>query len=96
MPSLANTTYHSDYHPLFEIEVFINRLAALYPNTTELHKLGHSGQGREMMSLTISKGPVVTQTEKREGRMHRKQSEPSAKPAFVIVGAQHAREVGTP
>jgi len=89
LPSLANTTYHSDYHPLFEIEAFINRLAALYPNTTQLHRLGHSGQGREMVSLTISKG---LGTEKKERGMNRRQPEPYSKPAFVIMGAQHARE----
>ena len=93
LPSLANTTYHSDYHPLFEIEAFINRLAALNPNTTQLHRLGHSGQGREMVSLTISKGHGVTRTEKKERGINKKQLKLYAKPAFVIIGAQHAREV---
>jgi hypothetical protein len=93
VPSFENTTYHLDYHPLFEIDAFINKLTALHPNTMQLHKLGHSGQGREMVSMTISKGPGAAQMGDKERGMTRKQSEPYAKPAFVIVGAQHAREV---
>lgn len=55
---------------------------------TRVHKLGHSGQGREMVGLTISKG----QTQEKRQRMEN-QPEPEVKPAFVIIGAQHAREV---
>lgn len=40
------------------------------------------------MGLTISKG----QTQEKRQRMEN-QPEPEVKPAFVIIGAQHAREV---
>jgi hypothetical protein len=86
LPSFRNSTYHLDYHPLFEIDGFINELAALYPNVTHVYKLGHSALGREMVSMTISTGAEVAQD--RKGQLVTR-----AKPAFVIVGAQHAREV---
>jgi hypothetical protein len=93
LPSFGNSTYHLDYHSLFEIDAFINELAALYPNMIRVHKLGHSALGREMVSMTISKEAEVAQFENKERRKIKGQLVADAKPAFVIVGAQHAREV---
>jgi len=89
LSSLENTTYHSDYHPLFEIDGFLNGLVAFYPNTTQVHKLGHSGEGREMVGITISKGAELEKTMQKKKNHPR----PYTKPSFVIIGAQHAREV---
>lgn len=87
LSSLTNTAYHSDYHPLYEIESFIRDLQTLRSDLVKVNYIGHSGMGREMYGLTISKGPGV-------GKKHTKKGYRSdEKLAFVITGAQHAREV---
>lgn len=93
LPSLSNTTYHLDYHPLFEIDAFINRLAVLHPNTTRIHRLGHSGQGRELIAMTISKVAEESQRKTRKLRKTKTKLSAEEKLGFVIMGAQHAREV---
>ncbi|KAI8970884.1 hypothetical protein BD414DRAFT_501498 [Trametes punicea] len=84
LSSLANSTYHSIYHPLYEIEDFMQEMASTYPDLVELINLGHSSEGREMLALRISKGD--SQFSKSDGLSM------SKKVGFVITGAQHARE----
>jgi hypothetical protein len=73
----ANSTYHASYHPLYEVDGFIRDIAALYPDFVHVVELGHSGEGREMLGMRISKPGTVGLPKK----------------GFVIIGAQHAREV---
>lgn len=92
--TLENTTYHDVYHPLFEIDEFLRQLSKLHPNTTRLTNLGHTGQGREMMALTISntehnETQTMTTKKRKKGKKNRNGD---GKLGFVIVGAQHARE----
>lgn len=107
LSSLANTTFHSSYHPLFEIEAFIHELASLHPDMIRVTTLGHSGEGREMSALSISRAHYDTVIEdetkggeekrekldKKRKRRKKKKHGDIARPAFVITGAQHAREV---
>lgn len=84
LTSLHNTTFHSAYHPLKEINRFIHDLSALHPHSVKRIKLGHSAQGREMYGLRIrkpkkSKGGEKGLSKKGFG--------------FLVLGAQHAREV---
>ncbi|KAL9709685.1 hypothetical protein Ac2012v2_007425 [Leucoagaricus gongylophorus] len=83
LPSFANSTYHGNYHPLYEIDEFIQEVAELNPNLVQLHRIGHSAEGREMIAITLS-APSTNPT---------KRGLPGpGKLGFVIVGAQHARE----
>jgi len=91
--SLEHTTYHDVYHPLFEIDDFLRLLLELHPNTTRLTNLGHTGQGREMTALTISTTQVRAKTQRMTGKKRKKGKKNRGKLGFVIVGAQHAREV---
>ncbi|TFY63501.1 hypothetical protein EVJ58_g3211 [Rhodofomes roseus] len=76
LTSLANTTFHSEYHPLDEIEDFVQVMAGMYPDLVQLVNIGHSAEGREMAAMRISKPGTKTKV----------------KPGFVLTGAQHARE----
>jgi len=76
LTSLANTTFHAEYHPLYEIEDFVQAMADAYPNLVQVVNIGHSAEGREMAAMRISK----------PGKKAK------AKPGFVLTGAQHARE----
>ncbi|KLO18288.1 hypothetical protein SCHPADRAFT_936357 [Schizopora paradoxa] len=79
-PPLTNSTFHDNYRPLDEIDVFIKDLASSqFPHaSTSLVELGHSAEGREMYGLKIvSADTGFKKTEKK---------------SFVISGAQHARE----
>jgi extracellular matrix protein 14 len=80
LSTFANSTYHASYHRLHEIDSFIQDITALHPDLVHVANLGHSGEGREMSALKISRRP---------GRALRKKK----KKGFVITGAQHAREV---
>ncbi|KAI0746824.1 hypothetical protein C8Q80DRAFT_1104791 [Daedaleopsis nitida] len=82
--SFTNTTYHAIYHPLYEIENFMEDLAVTHPTLVELVQLGHSGEGREMVGLKISKDSSSS--------LHNGRSSSVKKTGFVITGAQHARE----
>jgi len=86
LSSLANSTYHGSYHPLYEIDQFVQEVAELNQNIVELHKIGHSTEGREMTAITLS-ASSIDMTERGRPR--------PGKLGFVIVGAQHAREVRT-
>ena len=79
-----NTTFHNEYHPLYEVDEFLEHIAALFPERVTLFELGHSAEGREMYAVRISSNAdtVVRGGERRKG--------------FVISGAQHAREVRLP
>ena len=60
----------------------MEHLMAMYPDNVTIYELGHSGEGREMYAMRISRG------EEPSG------DEPTVeKRAFVVTGAQHAREV---
>ncbi|KAG6885190.1 hypothetical protein C0993_004974 [Termitomyces sp. T159_Od127] len=80
LSSLRNATFHEDYHPLSEIDDFVREMAGLRPDLVTVRRVGRSAMGREMVSLVISSG------ERGKARDARK------KLAFVIIGAQHARE----
>ncbi|KAF9472375.1 peptidase M14 [Pholiota conissans] len=97
--SLDNTTFHETYHPLEEVQTFIQQLADAHPNITRLINLGQSAEGRPMQGLTISTGPYNESELERYGRRKgakKTKKKPTAhdgrKLGFVIVGAQHARE----
>ncbi|KAF5372375.1 hypothetical protein D9615_009274 [Tricholomella constricta] len=98
LSSLQNSTYHANYHPLYEVETFIRELAELHPDLVKVNNLGHSGMGREMLSLTISKPQAVTNKGRKTQRQGKKKKKPERQPeddeklAIVIMGAQHARE----
>jgi hypothetical protein len=95
LSSLENSTFHSTYHPLYEIDEFVLGLAELHPSTVKVVELGHSGEGREMLGMVISSGPVQNKTTGQDQRKERKKGtiDPEKKLGFVIIGAQHAREV---
>ncbi|KAF8799186.1 peptidase M14 [Phlegmacium glaucopus] len=91
--SLENTTFHDSYHPLSQIESFMQELADAHPNTARLISIGRSAQGRDIFGLTISARDKSEKDHgkknKRKKRITRKHRE---KLGFVIQGAQHARE----
>lgn len=89
LSNFTNTTYHNSYHPLFEIDSFMDHLAALYPEHVSLYELGHSAEGREMLAMHIHGG----YSEGENVDTKRKTGTPNGKKGFVIMGAQHAREV---
>ncbi|KAH0578775.1 hypothetical protein H2248_002972 [Termitomyces sp. 'cryptogamus'] len=93
LSSLQNTTFHADYHPLSEINEFIQEIARLRPNLVKLKNVGLSGMGREMLSLVISNGEATAAREQSEPVHSDSKEVPSEqKLSFVIIGAQHARE----
>lgn len=87
LTTLENSTFHAEYHPLYEIDEFITQLAASYPNEAHVVRLGHTGEGREMLGLTLSRSTTKSNGNDLKGKSH--------KLGFVITGAQHAREVPT-
>jgi Zinc carboxypeptidase len=96
--SPSNATFHSQYHPLDEINTFVRDLADAHPQQVSIIPLGHSGEGREMFALEITSGgsaghvshdPNSQVVFDKKG----KQSNAKARCGFLITGAQHAREV---
>ncbi len=83
LSSLSNTTFHSTYHSIEDIGVFVKELLDLYPDNVELVRIGHSSENREMFVLEISKDKGL------RGRPLSMKK----KTGFIISGAQHAREV---
>lgn len=77
LSSFTNSTYHTVYHPLYEVDNFMHEIAKLHPASAQVVSLGHSGLQREMYGLKISQPAKDT----------------VQKFGFVIMGAQHAREV---
>ncbi|KAI0635215.1 hypothetical protein C8Q77DRAFT_1053878 [Trametes polyzona] len=82
--SLSNSTYHAVYHPLYEVEDFLQSMADAHPHMVALTNLGHTAEGREMLALRISKSDDELRSRGRDSI--------SKKVGFVITGAQHARE----
>ncbi|KAI0070746.1 hypothetical protein K474DRAFT_1631397 [Panus rudis PR-1116 ss-1] len=83
--SLDNSTFHTIYHPLQEVEDFIQELYRQYPDLVTPVNIGHSAEGREMYALQITKSKQVK-------RQHASQHDNARKIGFVLMGAQHARE----
>lgn len=83
--TLSNSTYHAVYHPLYEVEEFMETLARTHPHLVKIVNLGHSAEGREMLAMRIS--TTEDELRKLDGRSNRQ------KAGFVLTGAQHAREV---
>ena len=91
--SLRNSTFHDVYHPLLEVESFLNQLLSAFPNTTHLSNLGQSAEGRNMVALTISSGKYPDKKAKDKKKKKTPIGRDGEKLGFVIIGAQHAREV---
>lgn len=79
--SLTNSTYHEDYHPLSEVDHFVDELLEQHPDLVTRASIGHSSEGREMYALTISKARTEAKAKY------------AKKTGFLLTGAQHAREV---
>jgi hypothetical protein len=97
MSSLENTTFHDSYHPLSQIESFMQDLADAHPETASLIKFGRSAEGRDILGLTISTGDdesdEVDGAKKKKKNKKKGPKKHKEKLGFVIQGAQHAREV---
>ncbi len=61
-------------------------LASVHPDIVQLQYIGHSAEGREMIAMKLSKPSPNTTNE--DGY-----ASSTKKAGFVIVGAQHSREV---
>ncbi|KAF5372907.1 hypothetical protein D9758_001469 [Tetrapyrgos nigripes] len=97
LSSLTNTSYHSAYHPLFEIDSFISEMVQEFPDEVSVVQLGHSAEGREMLGLKLARSPPVQEKHRDKGdkgniRQGNRALDPDRKLGFVITGAQHARE----
>jgi Zinc carboxypeptidase len=91
MSSVENTTFHDSYHPLSQIENFMQELVDGHPETARLINFGRSAEGRDILGLTISTGD--DESEEVNGRKKKRKRKQKEKLGFVIQGAQHAREV---
>ena len=91
--SLENTTFHDSYHPLPQIENFMQELVDAHPETARLINLGRSAEGRDILGLTISTGDDDKVDDCNGLGEKRKKKGQKEKLGFVIQGAQHAREV---
>lgn len=70
----------SDYKSPEEIEEFLRRTHAAYPDITQLRVIGKTIEGREILAIKISDNASVKETE----------------PAILVNAMHHAREVMTP
>lgn len=77
--TLLSHDFHEQYHSALNTSHFLESLAHTFPNHTTLVHVGHSYEGRKIMGIKISNPNRV-----KKGAKERK--------AFVIMGAQHARE----
>lgn len=80
--TLANTAFHSTYHPLSETNAFLSTLARAHPENVLLEVIGFSAEGRKIVAAAIKR----PQLKKKKDKLKKK-------PRFVIMGTQHAREV---
>lgn len=80
---LSNSSFHERYHPLEETDEFLQQLALAYPENVVLEEVGKSAEGRSIIAAAISKPEI--RKKKKNGL--------KKKPRFVVLGAQHAREV---
>ena len=87
--TFSNSTFHSSYHPLPEVEAFVLKLAKEHPDLVELISIGRTSEQREMTVLKISDTNKPASGGKYEASMRSKGS-------VVVIGAQHAREVRFP
>lgn len=87
--TFSNSTFHSSYHPLPEVETFISDLAKEHPDLVELISIGRTSEQREMTAVKIS-------DTNRSIPSGKNRDSPKPKGAVVIIGAQHAREVCLP
>ncbi|CAL1710857.1 unnamed protein product [Somion occarium] len=87
--SLSNSSFHTAYRRLDEIEQFVQDLRAEYPALVDIVSIGHSAEGREMFAVEIS---TDNKTQKINGGSRSNHSESAKKLGFVLTGAQHARE----
>ncbi|KAJ7751749.1 peptidase M14 [Mycena maculata] len=78
LDTLENTTFHAEYHPQWEVDAFIHEMARTHPESVTILRLGHSGEGREILGMKISASGSGTP--------------PVPKLGFVVLGPQHARE----
>jgi len=106
--TLKETTFHESYHPLGDIEGFLRQLNDAYPNITRVIDIGRTSEQREMYGFTLSVGGYDEEEDGDEedaedGRKKKKKKKrlpkspvgnPGEKLGFVLLGAQHAREVG--
>ncbi|QRW02685.1 extracellular matrix protein 14 [Ceratobasidium sp. AG-Ba] len=53
--SLQNTTFHTAYHTIEEIELFATALATAYPRLVEIVLLGSSWENRDVFAIRIGK-----------------------------------------
>jgi hypothetical protein len=70
--------FHSQYHPASNVTFFLRSLARTFPDYVKLKHVGHSFSGRRILAVKIA-SPKPARKKPRK--------------AFVILGAQHAREV---
>ncbi|KZS90090.1 hypothetical protein SISNIDRAFT_488625 [Sistotremastrum niveocremeum HHB9708] len=77
---LRASTFHLSYHPLYEIDSFLEEMANEWPDLVELIDIGASAEGRKTLAVKIAR----TDLNKKGKRVK--------KFAYVIQGAQHARE----
>ena len=83
LSSLSNSTFHSAYHSIEDVGLFVRELLDIYPDQVELVPIGHSAQHREMFALQITQDKSLRHRDVTGRKKH----------GFVITGAQHAREV---
>ena len=107
MSSLENTTFHDSYHPLSQVENFMQELVDAHPEIARLINLGRSAERRDVLGLTLSTGDEdeseeciggqkKTKKKKKKKKKKKGTKKQKEKLGFVIQGAQHAREVFDP
>jgi hypothetical protein len=101
LSTLENNTFHQSYHPLYEIEAFMLELEETFPSHARVVQIGETSEGRVMHALEIFETLPQAQEETNHDSWLSVSSQwtniwkpkKKEKPAFVIMGAQHAREV---
>jgi extracellular matrix protein 14 len=77
--TLLSHDFHEQYHSAQNVTQFLKSLVHTFPNHTSLMHIGYSYEGRKIQGIRIA-SPLP----RKRGSKERK--------AFVIIGAQHARE----
>jgi len=96
--SFTNSSFHDYYHPLDEVELFLKQLSSTHSNTTQLKTIGQSSEGKDIFALSISSGGYSEEDDTGKKKRRKKKGKRAIphegeKMGFVIIGAQHAREV---
>ncbi|KAJ2923143.1 hypothetical protein H1R20_g13950, partial [Candolleomyces eurysporus] len=94
---LNKSSFHETYHHLDEVEEFMRQLEAQFPNTTKVHRVALTAEGRDVYALEISKPESSAENNDDKKKKKKKKKKEGKHPLgpklnFVIVGAQHARE----